>query len=899
MSSTVASYPRTRSQTKSLPALKRKSSEQSSPKASRPPKIARKDSSDSVMSSVHLSPEALAGPPEAGPSASLGPGGRTAWPADVPRSMLFTFRLGEPAFHMYDGPKRSSTPDVPVSSDSPQFLATGPEPMFDHSWRVAFMGEAHTTGRRNASSKSAEGHRRDAAKVMNSHSTPASAPQPPTIPSSAPKPSPTGPTLRSLRRGAEAGDENIYPVVEPGRDLPERDSSQLVKGVATPRDNPAPLSPSSSLSSNRQIDPQVRLPPVPSRSSSFPGVNLGLTTLPRAAARHEQQLPIYAPVPSSRPSLLLTGLSSGLGDCGDPSALRPFQTPAQDVDPSHLSRSDVYAPAIHRMTLSSQQPLPAAPSVVSLVPVASRCEPPFQSLLLPPHPGLYPVYHSPVHPYSGPTHPPHLLSAHDEHAAAHSQGGSSFSAILGQHPYPPQVELVAVPPSYEYAYASHRPVLPPSNTHASLPPVPQSAGLEAPWASFYESIKKSRSKGTKKKKQSSRGVDDDCEVKVPEAGIDDDVLEVDADGSRKRAPWQSLKCPLCPRTFSLPNGLAIHLKWHWGASGLEWKRGISRTGKTIERALRDAERRREEAAQRQIEADFPGIPPSLRTQDASAHAGSDMHQASFRPPSSDEGYPFTMPIIAHSTFNAFEFPFFSSESSATSDSPYTSPVDPQHPYTFPPPVVAASSTTSSVFSGSGAHTPELLGNAGSTNGAGMGHTSSGWSANLFGYGGVENANADADAEGEDDDDLFGDCQLRSTPDGRTVDEGTASAVRFSLSSGDGPFAFSDAFPSRHLHPPVSTAFSGVQRPRLVRAPRLGTLRLPASDEDEDEDEDEDDEGYEGLFPRFDHDGAGDRGEGDASMTRGSISDGLAPLFGLPSLQALPELDAAFESLSVF
>ena len=34
-------------------------------------------------------------------------------------------------------------------------------------------------------------------------------------------------------------------------------------------------------------------------------------------------------------------------------------------------------------------------------------------------------------------------------------------------------------------------------------------------------------------------------------------------------------CPLCPRRFGLPNSLALHLKWHWGASGLEWKRGTS------------------------------------------------------------------------------------------------------------------------------------------------------------------------------------------------------------------------------------------------------------------------------------------------------------------------------------
>ena len=33
------------------------------------------------------------------------------------------------------------------------------------------------------------------------------------------------------------------------------------------------------------------------------------------------------------------------------------------------------------------------------------------------------------------------------------------------------------------------------------------------------------------------------------------------------------KCPICARKFKLPNGLAIHLKWHYGETSLDWKRG--------------------------------------------------------------------------------------------------------------------------------------------------------------------------------------------------------------------------------------------------------------------------------------------------------------------------------------
>ncbi|KAI0356031.1 hypothetical protein OH77DRAFT_1495811 [Trametes cingulata] len=459
MTSTVSSYPRTRSQTRALPAMKRKNSEQSVAKAPRPAKMARRASSDSAAStSVDLSPEALAEPSASGTPGPLPPGGRTAWPPDVPRSMLFTFRLGEPAFHMYDGPKRSSTPDAPVSvpSDCPQFVATGPEPMFDHSWRLTFVEGAHTASRRSSSA------------------------------------------------------------------------------------------------------------------------------------------------------------------------------------------------------------------------------------------------------------------------------------------------------------------------------------------------------------------------------------------SRSAKADESLKCPFCPRTFSLPNGLAIHLKWHWGASGLEWKRGISRSGKTIERALRDAELRREEEARRRIEAEFADVPPAVTA--TSAHTGpSDVQQTStsssthHRPNSSgDEGYPFTMPVIAQP---AFEFPFFSSQSSATSvasESPYTSPVDayPHQPgpFVFPPPVLAV-------------HNASVA----------TGPTPSSWSENLFGptYDG-EDADADAEGENDGDDDLLVACR------------------------------------------------GG------VGAPRLGTMRLPDALSD---DEDEDDEGNEGGFSRFDYDCAGDEDE-DAGESEGSgglvgESDGLAPLFGLPALQGLPELDAAFEGLAVF
>jgi len=66
-----------------------------------------------------------------------------------------------------------------------------------------------------------------------------------------------------------------------------------------------------------------------------------------------------------------------------------------------------------------------------------------------------------------------------------------------------------------------------------------------------------------------------------------EVIVIDDDDEEETHPTQLgplHKCPLCPRTFKLPNGLALHLKWHWGETSLDWKRGIGRHGRIIERA---------------------------------------------------------------------------------------------------------------------------------------------------------------------------------------------------------------------------------------------------------------------------------------------------------------------------
>ncbi|KAH9914801.1 uncharacterized protein B0H18DRAFT_1043996 [Fomitopsis serialis] len=73
------------------------------------------------------------------------------------------------------------------------------------------------------------------------------------------------------------------------------------------------------------------------------------------------------------------------------------------------------------------------------------------------------------------------------------------------------------------------------------------------------------------------------------------------------------KCPLCPRTFKLPNGLALHLKWHWGQTSLDWKRGIGKHGRIIERAneaKEAAEARAKEITEAQAASSSPTLKPA-------------------------------------------------------------------------------------------------------------------------------------------------------------------------------------------------------------------------------------------------------------------------------------------------
>ncbi|KAI0676412.1 hypothetical protein C8Q78DRAFT_18159 [Trametes maxima] len=737
----TSSYPRTRSQTKALSPLKRKNSDKNTNKSSKPAKVARKDPSDSVPQIGNLSPEELL---ELSVSASpdvLATAGRTMWPAEVPRSMLFTFSANPPPFKMYDGATRTSTTsDALASVPSPRFAATGPERMFDHSWRVTFIDATHTSTQKAiaASERAKTGtlvgvDARDVgvAQVHPGHASPPSKNVPPV-------------TLSPLRHSRQRypDDENTPP--SPPMAFPRNDVTALQIAPSFHRDGPlTPLYHSANLPQNLPVPPHIsagRHPSFPTPSES-PAVSTQTSPLVDGVQDRGCEPPIYAPVPTPGSSLFLTRVAPGPVSYSVHSA-PPWRMATNRPFPNQQRNSPVLP-----MAQAVPQSFPEASThATSFIPSPEpfHFTPERSTLSLPPHPGGYPNM-----PYSIPSH--HGAS-HPTQAPTIQYGpppptNAQFDAPQPSCPVPPPFyppQAIPLSPYHGYPNGVYPVSLFP---HAfACPPVvpaqPPSTPHEAPWAMFYESIKNSK-KSTRavRKYRNPTGVRSPADM----GSVDGPGWESVGDGVWAKGPMETHKCPFCPRAFSLANGLAIHLKWHWGASRLDWKKGISRNGKTIERALRDADRRREEEAQRQVDQDFPQVPLAPNMPEVHGHASSNAHHAS--PTSTNaSGHPFTMPIIAHSTFGTFDFPFASSQSSEPSPSPSTSPTEGHHPYGFPPPIVASGSTCSSH-----PRTPDLLPDSGSANSASTGAASPTWSENLFGCDG-----GDIDAEGEEDD-LFGDC----------------------------------------------------------------------------------------------------------------------------------------------
>ncbi|OJT14277.1 hypothetical protein TRAPUB_9137 [Trametes pubescens] len=327
-------YPRTRSRTRSQPALKRKGSDIIRAKPSKPAKIARAGPSLNATPSVDTSPEAAAESPVDAPAAATA---RTMWPPEVPRSMLFTFRVGPPAFQMYDGAKRTSALDVSPSSDTSQFEASGPEPMFDNSWRISFVESAHSSQRRTTIAPATEQTRiHDSPRgfVTSAHVSA----MPPSAPSCSTQTSPNiGPVLHSVRRDGRVHDENVFPMIR-GLELVRVEVPKHTDDDMFPRRRPppTPLSPSKSLTQNGQRD----LHSFTSSRSVFPSPIPLVASDGRLASVAEGPFPTYGPVSSSDLPLMSPEASSGVNSGRPPSvfgpcpAFFPGTTPVQPQQPS-------------------------------------------------------------------------------------------------------------------------------------------------------------------------------------------------------------------------------------------------------------------------------------------------------------------------------------------------------------------------------------------------------------------------------------------------------------------------------------------------------------------------------------------------------------------------------------
>ncbi|KAI1794416.1 hypothetical protein LXA43DRAFT_883747 [Ganoderma leucocontextum] len=504
-----------------------------------------------------------------------------------------------------------------------------------------------------------------------------------------------------------------------------------------------------------------------------------------------------------------------------------------------------------------------------------------------------------------------------DYSASHHRARAAGAHVTHPHPFgmpnpaPPLSRLHPAP-------GAPTPSMP-------LPVLQPTPCVPTPWCTLFDNLKKRTQADpvpAKKKRRTSALTPDRT---VHEAGQHGSAQFTDDIGGNELVH----PCPLCPRTFSLPNSLALHLKWHWGASGLEWKRGVNRNGKGLERAraVHEAEdnRRRSSAVhiEQLLHAAEPGAsidrPPTIS-------AIQDAHGTPSPSPVEnpngvvcDSTYPFMMPVVSRASFNVLHMPYYSSSEASTSTSelgasPALSPFDSGGSFPFPRlPSLGELALPQPLTTGalgvrlhdSGFIIPDssfhaaagpALGNA--LQGGLSNHTA--WPHNWFGcdHLGDQYESPDVDAEGEEDlDDLSGDPHARlelythSGVDGRhAAPENVCPACprrgvsdkRVAPSSVSHHRARSPASSSscgshcncRHTSPgSLSLSLHPTFSTMPVHAPRLAPSNLPPP-----------------LVST----------SGDDDATRSSADDdallaALAPLSDLIALSSPPELDA-FDNL---
>lgn len=435
-------------------------------------------------------------------------------PTDVPRSMLSTFRVGPSPFQMYDGESGTTVDAVSRSSSPPRFPATAAQAMFDHCWQVAPPDPLHCAGDEQPLGVSVCAPLQHPTLVHHH------------LPTAAIPPAPAqdvGPVLRTIRRVREHGDENRSPAGL-AMEVPAEDHVSPLKATCSGDDRSiAPLSPSTVSSPNRL---SIVIEPI----ASFP-----------LTSDHAAMLVTALP-PPLRPGTSSLGVEDG------------EEKDATIVEPG----PSYYFPG--QMPYASHQLVPLHPGYMHFG-APPPVYPPFM-------PHLSHVSHLSSRPTDRPSsasdhqapHPPHLTV----HPSYSLQGQTSFAAAQSLHSHAPSAHTQGVPSSTPSPSIHGFPGIMPS-----LPPL----DTATPWCTMFDSLKggNKRLGGASKQKKKRTA----ASLPAPEACPSSSTSpQPRADTAAPRAPPVEVHpCPLCPRTFTLPNSLAIHLKWHWGASGLDWKKG--------------------------------------------------------------------------------------------------------------------------------------------------------------------------------------------------------------------------------------------------------------------------------------------------------------------------------------
>ncbi|KAI0703664.1 hypothetical protein C8T65DRAFT_741271 [Cerioporus squamosus] len=872
--STGCMRPVTRSQTRSRSSLKRKGPSEDRAETGRPAKLARTGSrsSDASAKCKHE------------PMFSI--------PTDVPRSMLSSFRVDLSPFQMYDGERKTTVNAVSRSSSPPRFPATASQPMFDHSWQVADADSSHTGDEEHSL-------RAPICALPQLTPYPAAVPHhlPPMVippPASAPSTRDVAPMMRIVRRLREHGDENRSPagtaletyraslslyclLTQPtssGRHMPPEAHGALETMQAGD-----PVSHAVEDSSCRQKSPSY------THSLSLPATSAHSTMSSNAA------LPTLYPG-SSSVSLHRDGKSEATIVEPAPSCYRPGQTP-------YANHQNV---SLHSRYMHFGAPPPIYPS---LIPHLSH---------LPPN-GSHPT----DRPSSAPNHAPPYQLYPPIHSAVYPENPSPFATapMLGSHT--PSPHLPGVPLSVSGLDSLH-------GKSAFVPPFP-SPGTATPWCAMFDSLKEGNKRLGGPSKQKKSAIDF---LSIPDAHPPAASPSGAAERIRPKGPVAGVHaCPLCPRTFTLPNSLAIHLKWHWGASSLDWKRGINLQGKGLQKAFRDAEKRREEIEKLQLELEqaLAGEPDPATT---ASETGEGAAPSSEPDITFDPAYAFDMPVIAQSSLgNIFDFTFDAMVAPVFDDNPENqTPSQTPHACSSSPTLPSSSAAASFSDSSASAYesgplTPELASAvSGSSTAASVGYDSESptWSYGLFG------GELDTDGVlGVDMNDLFGGGfdvgDIGNGGDGVDISSGgegglnvghTGGGLNFSSSGSDGLDIDGDAADLCRFHLEAeglnlvsddcaafvsSASASLLFRAEVPRAPRLDPLRLPLGLSGGDEDDGQHEHEHQSSLWQCGGGGGDDDDIGPAFLQSASMTV-LAPLDDFGSLQSLPGLDA-FDRLSLF